>query len=1031
MSAQEKSKAYMVSNAHFDTQWNWDVVRSITDYIPKTMDGNLFLLERYPNYIFNFEGGIKYSWMKEYYPEKYDLVKKYIAEGRWHVTGSTWDANDTNIPSPESFARNILYGQHFYRDEFGVEGTDIFLPDCFGFSWTLPSIAAHADLIGFSTQKLKWRKNPFYGDEKIPFEIGLWEGIDGSKIMLVADGHAYVTKLNYEDLSNSEEFQKMAANNVNNTLYHYYGVGDTGGAPTIESVRAVELSLKGEGPVEIISAESDRLYKDYLPFEAHPELPVWKGELLMDVHGTGCYTSQAAMKLYNRRNELLADAAERSAVAADWLGNYVYPKEFLTDSWKRFIWHQFHDDLTGTSLPSAYEFSWNDELISMKHFADVLETSVGAVALSLDTKVSGIPVVIYNQAGFPVSEIVEISLPEKLAKAAVYNEKGKAVPSQIVPSENGTKILVKAEVPATGYVVYDICKGGSRARTTMTASSEGMENSVYKLSFDENGDISSIVDKRNGRELVKEGKVIRLALFTENNSAQWPAWEISKKTLDAEPVSISGDVKISVVENGSLRSAVCIERTYGESSFRQYVVLNEGPQSDRIDICNEVDWHTENAVLKAEFPLTVSNGNAVYDLGLGSIERGNNTDISYEVPAQQWVDLAEKDGSYGVSFMSDSKYGWDKPDDNTVRLTLFHAPETPKRYLYQKQQDMGYHKFTYSIVGHDGDYRKAETIRKAEIFNQPLLAFTTSKHKGSLGRSFSFAESLNGNVALRAMKQAEDNDAYVVRFYETSGLAAQDAVVKFAAEIEEAKELNGNEDIKGEASFNGNELSFNVGPFGIRTYLVKLKKPSSVPTVQTSAPVELPYNMRASSYNAFRNEGKFDEEGHSYAAELIPEELTYKGIRFELKDGTVMNAVECKNDTIVLPEGGYNKLYLLAAAKAEDTECTFMVDGTAQKAVVPYYGGFIGQWGHTGHTEGFLKDADIAHVGTHKHSSKGNKDLPYDYTYMFRIGLDIPVGAKTLVLPDNSNVVIFAATAADDRTTETAPACDLLKANIK
>ena len=125
--SQNSPKAYLVSNAHFDSQWNWDVQRSIREYIPKTLDQNLFLLGTYPDYVFNFEGGIKYQWMKEYYPHQYELIKRYIREGRWHVTGSTWDATDPNIPSAESFTRNILYGQHFYRREFGVEGTDIFL----------------------------------------------------------------------------------------------------------------------------------------------------------------------------------------------------------------------------------------------------------------------------------------------------------------------------------------------------------------------------------------------------------------------------------------------------------------------------------------------------------------------------------------------------------------------------------------------------------------------------------------------------------------------------------------------------------------------------------------------------------------------------------------------------------------------------------------------------------------------------------------------------------------------------------------
>ncbi len=1028
ISAQEKSKAYLVSNAHFDSQWNWDVVRSITDYIPKTMDRNFFLLERYPDYIFNFEGGVKYAWMKEYYPEKYELVKKYIADGRWHVTGSTWDANDTNIPSPESFTRNILYGQHFYREEFGVEGTDIFLPDCFGFGWTLPTIAAHSGLIGFSTQKLMWRQRPFHGNSKIPFEIGLWEGVDGSRIMLVADAHNYTSKWRYEDLSESKYLQDIASRNVNNTVYHYYGTGDTGGAPTIESVRAMELSLKGNGPVEIISAESDRLYKDYLPFDSHPELPVWNGELLMDVHATGCYTSQAAMKYFNRRNETIANAAERSAVAADWLGNYAYPKEFLTEAWKRFIWHQFHDDLTGTSLPRAYEFSWNDELISMKQFANVLETSVGAIALSMDTNVKGLPVVIYNQAGFPVSEVVEIALPEKWTKASVYDEKGKPVVCQLV--DNGSKVLVKATVPATGYVVYDVRKAGAKAKSSIAASTSGMENSVYKLAFDANGDIASIIDKRNGRELVKDGESIGLALFTENVSTSWPAWEILKKTMDAEPAAVSENVRISVVENGPLRSTVCVEKTYGESTFRQYVILNEGAQNDRIDIRNEVDWQTRNALLKAEFPLSVANEKAVYDLGVGAVERGNNTEILYEVHAQQWVDLAEKDGSYGVSILNDSKYGWDKPNDNTVRLTLLHTPKTGGGYSYQNYQDLGLHHFTYSIVGHAGDYREAGTVRKAEILNNPLLAFVSPKHKGSLGRSFSFVESLNENVALRALKQAEDSDAYVVRFYETTGLDAQDAVVKFAADIVEAKELNGNEDVIGSAAFNGNELSFNVKPFGMKTYLVKLGASKNTPVVQKSVPVNLPYNVKAASYNAFRNESNFDGRGHSYAAELIPDELIFNGIRFELNDGTVENAVKCSGQTIALPEGNYNKIYFLATSNAYDTECAFMVGGEEVKTVIPYYGGFIGQWGHTGHTEGYMKDADVAFVGTHKHSLIKNADLPYDYTYMFFIGIDLPEGTGEIVLPDSRHVMIFAASVADDKACATVPACDILKANL-
>lgn len=1031
LSAQEEKeyKAYMVSNAHFDSQWNWDVQRSIIEYIPKTIDRNLFLLEHYPDYIFNFEGGVKYAWMKEYFPEKYDLVKEYIKAGRWHVTGSTWDATDTNIPSPESFTRNILYGQHFYQKEFGVKGTDIFLPDCFGFGWTLPTVAAHSGLIGFSTQKLQWRNNPFYGDSKIPFEIGLWEGVDGSRIMLVADAHNYTSRWRYEDLSHSDYLMGIVSKSPIKTVYHYYGTGDTGGSPTIESVRALELSLKGDGPIEIISAESDRLYKDYLPFSSHPELPVWKDELLMDVHGTGCYTSQAAMKLYNRKNELLADAAERSSVAADWLGTADYPLEFISEAWKRFIWHQFHDDLTGTSLPRAYEFSWNDELISLKQFAGVLTSAVGAVSRELDTDVKGLPAVVYNPSGVPVSDLVEVAVPYQGRRVCVYDGEGKPVPGQVLSSEEGgmTRLVFKADVPAVGYAVYDIRKGSRNVQgPAVQVSGNTIENSVYKVALDGNGDICSIVDKRCGRELVEEGKAVRLAMFTHNPSYSWPAWEIMKSTVDSEPEYVTDSVKITVAENGPVRGSLRVERKFGDSRFVQYITLNEGGQNDRIDIVNDVDWHSKDALLKVEFPLSVSNPEAVYDLGVGTISRGNNVLTAYEVCAQQWADLTDRDGSYGVSVMNDSKYGWDKPADNTIRLTLLHTPSTRGGYAYQADQDLGHHVFTYSILGHQGDFRAAGTVEKAEILNQPLKAFVVPEHKGPLGREFSFAEVTSGSVAMRALKHAEDTDGYVVRFYETAGQGSQDAAVRFASDIVEARELDGNEEFKADADFKGNELCFNVGPFGMKTFFVKLKDYQGATSAVESVPVELPYNTKAASYNAFRTEANFDGKGNSYAAELLPDVLEYRGVKFDILDGTVDNSVKCRKDTVSLPSGRFNKLYILAASTVRDTRCSFYVDGVEHQAVVPYYSGFIGQWGHEGHTEGYLKPAEVAYAGTHKHSMIKNADIPYEFTYMFCIGLDIPQGAKTLVLPDNPQVVVFAVTAAYDQNNVAVPASDLL-----
>ncbi len=1030
-STQEASRptAYMVSNAHLDTQWNWDVQTTIRDYVWNTLNQNLILLEKYPNYIFNFEGGVKYAWMKEYYPREYELLKKYISDGRWHVCGASWDATDAIVPSVESAIRNILLAQDYYRKEFGIESTDIFLPDCFGFGWTLPTVANHCGLIGFSSQKLGWRNNPFYGDRKYPFTVGLWKGVDGSKIMMT-HGFDYGRRWGDEDLTQNRLLEERIGESPLGLTYCYYGTGDIGGSPTITSVKAVDDAVGVQGPIKIISAESDRLYKDFLPYDSHPELPEFDGELTMDVHGTGCYTSQAAMKLYNRQNELLGDAAERAAVAAEMLGASEYPSQFITDAWRRFIYHQFHDDLTGTSIPRAYEFSWNDELLSLKHFANVVENASQAVAAGLDTRVKGIPVVLYNALGHEVTDIVTLRIPSAKypAKATVTDASGRQLMAQIAGYEDGEAlVLAEVTVPSNGYTVIDLNLSG-KGHAQASAPANTLENSLYRLAFDDKGDITSLIMKAHGKELVKPGKAIRLAMFEENESFSWPAWEILKETLEREPVSFGENAKITLIDSGPLRSTICIEKEYGGSKFKQYISLYEGDLADRIDFYNEVDWQETNRLLKAEFPLAVENPNAVYDLGLGTIERGNNIPTAYEVYSQRWADLTDRSGDYGLTVMNDSKYGWDKPDENTLRLTLLHTPKTTTHYPYQDHQDQGYHTFTYSLMPHKGELDTPSASRAADRLNQRVKAFTTSKHPGALGRSFSAANIDNPNVAIKALKKAESSDEYVVRVYETSGSGSQKATIEFPYAIKKAVEADGTEKTLRDAAFSGNKLNVEVGKNGIKTYKVVLDTPAPAAS-KTFAYLPLAYDKKCFSWNGFESDADFSE-GFSFAGELIPDTLVFSGIPFDIENRALLNGKVCSGDTLRLPEGKFNRVHILAATASEKKPATgeFKAGKSTKAIEVPSYTGFIGQWGHTNHTEGFLKADDVAYVDTHRHSPEG--DNPYEFTYMFHYVIDLPKDAKEIILPDNRDIVIFAATAVGDDTPALTSASDLYRTSI-
>ena len=1018
-------KIYAVCDAHLDTQWNWDLTHTIREYIPRILFQNLWMLERYPDYKFNFEGGIIYRWMKEYYPLHYARLQKYIDEGRWHISGASWNANDPNMPSAESFIRNILQGQELYKREFGVRSTDIFLPDCFGFGYTLPSLAAHCGLIGFSTQKLSWRKHDFFPDapyhKKNPFSWGVWYGIDGQSLMAAFDTGGYTAELP-ADAGYNKDFIRRASNGFDNTAMRYYSgghlhgttnCGDKGNSGTVTTARRMAEAMADlDAPVQLISATSDQLFLDYM--DRRDELPTYDGELLMDVHAGGCYTSQGAMKYYNRRNEELLGAAERAAVAADWLGAKPYDRAKLNEVWQRVLWHQFHDDLTGTSIADAYRYSWNDELISLQQATEVMTAAVGALSHSLDTRVKGTPVVVYNPVTYDLRDLVEAEVPlDARAKGvAVYAPSGRRVAAQILSREGDrARILFAADVKAAGYAVYDVRPASGVAKSSaLKASERTLENRIYRVELDANGDIRSIRDKHAGRELVAEGKAFRMAVFEGNPANRYPAWEIMKETMDKPGRPIDGDVRISIAEQGPVRATLKVERSYGPSKFVQYVSLTDGGDDDRIDVRNTVDWSSRDVLLKAEFPCAVANAKAAYDLGLGFIERGNNTETAYEVPAQKWVDLTDADGSYGVTILNDCKYGWDKPADNTLRLTLLHTPSTEKRYAHQRTLDHGVHHYTYSIVGHTGA-RTEDALVAGEALNMPLVAFVAPKHAGHLGRTFSMLAASTPQIGVRALKAAEDGDGYIVRCYETTGNPVEGARITFPAAIVSAEECNGIEERIGDAAFEGRSLVVSAGKFAPKTYRVRLAEPA---VRSTLAIVKLDYDITAYTTDEFFTYYTIDKALGSFAAELIPATVECDGVTFAMGEANTDDAVLCNGQTVALPaDRTYTKLYVLASAVEEPRTAEFRVGDRTYEAEVPLWKGFYGQWGWYGNSEGFMQRAKIGYLGTHRHQTDlGN--VPYGFSYMYLLTFDIPEGATTVTLPRDKKVLVYAMTASNN-----------------
>ena len=1018
-----KPTVYMVGNAHFDTQWRWTVQQSIDEYLHNTLVQNFALFEEYPDYVFSFEGAVKYRWAKEYYPELFEKLKEYVKQGRWHISGSSWDANDPNMPSIESSIRNIMLGQEFYRKEFGIISTDIMLPDCFGFGWQLPSIAAHCGLIGFSTQKLNWRYRPFFENGmKFPFYFGIWKGLDGGRVMAAMDGGGYSWSPS-EPVTDLDDFKNRLANTAVPAAYRYFGTGDQGGSATPSGVRFVNDAVHTPGDAYNVKfAASDDMFKDFLWDE---RLPEYEGELLMDVHATGNYTSKTEMKMLNRRNERILGAAEGISSMADYFKGIKYPSYTIDEGWKRIIWHQFHDDLTGTSLPECYQFSYNDEYINLRQMGSVIESGVSSMGSIMNTAVKGIPLLVYNNVTAANGDIVsfDIPLPSEYRSVEVYGPDGKKVKSQIV-GRDGDKatVIFAGNDPSMSISVYDLrLSTRPEARNSaLKASGNTIENRIYKVTVNADGDIVSIKDKRYGKEMVRQGEAFGYAFFSDNVSNSWPAWEILKEVIDRTPEIVNGGVKVSVEECGALRAILKVEREHAGSTFVQKIILTDGAVDDRIDIVNTVEWGSKASLLKASFPFSFDCPEATYDLGMGHIRRGNNTETAYEVYGQQWADMTAYDGSYGVTIMNDSKYGWDKPDDHTLRLTLIHTPTADRRYSEQSTQDFGTHTFTYSIVGHKGLLDPALTDIAADQLNQDKIAFSSAKHSGPLGKRFSLLSSTNKNLRVKAFKKAQDGDGYVVRVYELSGNGAKGGI-KFSADIASAEELNGIEDVKGNASFVGKTLNVESGKFALKTYRVRFVDPAIEIGKTEYESVALPYNIVAITTDDFTSQGRLGRDRDSFAAEILPEKLEFRGIPFTFGEANYNDAVSCDSQKVALPSGT-KTLHLLVASTSgpqgrdirevrpdSPVNAIFKVGQNSFERDISYYTGFYGVYGWPGYYESEMRYDDVAYTGTHTHNS-GVRNKAYVFTYMYLVSIPID-GAEEIELPEGKNIVVFSATA--------------------
>ncbi len=758
-------QVWAVGHAHLDLAWLWPIRETIRK-AARTFSTALHHMDIYEDYIFGQSQPQQFEWMKKYYPQLFERIKKAVADGRLEPQGCMWVEADTNISSGEALVRQILYGQRFWREEFGLEVNNLWLPDVFGYNAALPQILRKSGVDYFMTQKLSWSEH-----NKFPHHTFRWEGIDGTQILThMLPEETYNGPAAPWGVKKAE--RQYAESGLCDDVLMLYGIGDGGAGPGSDHIERMERmkNLSGIAPVKMTQAH------DLFPKleQQWDRLPSWQGELYLERH-QGTLTTQGANKHYNR----LMEFALREMEFAYVLAGIEFPKEKVDEIWKEVLLYQFHDIIPGSSIDRVYDESVARYIKLYDAVADLTVKAYEAAAEQIKAEKGD--TVLYNSLSW----------------------------DRKVLQKDGDK-LYEVTVPAAGAAVLQ--QGKQVEMPQLIARDNLLENENLRVVFGENGEIVSLVSKQTGMDSVAPGEALNVLHIYEDEG---DCWDIPITYQDKAPKTMKLTDRKAYIEG--LNAVIEQTFVFDHCTLTQKATL--AADGKRVDLVTDVDWHTYHKMLRADSFVNVHTERCTFDIQYGTIRRSTTVNTSwdmakFEVCGIKFADMSDRE--HGIAVLTDSKYGY-KAKENFLSLNLLRAPTYPGKHA-----DIGHHTFTYSFYPHKGDVVDGLVMEQAYELNIPMHSVQKQTGEGEAPcKGLYKIEVLRGATPIvEAMKPAEDGEGTVIRFYENSGMPIT-ARFTFDRAYKQIIETNLMEKEIAALAADADSVTLEMHPFEIKTLVLK------------------------------------------------------------------------------------------------------------------------------------------------------------------------------------------------------------------
>lgn len=733
----------LIGHSHMDTAWLWHVGETEKKVI-RTYANALSLMDQYPEYNFIQSSACHGDMIRKNRPELFERIAEKVREGRYEPNGGVWVECDCNITSGESMIRQFLWGQRFTRKYFDYTSDCFWLPDTFGYSAAIPQIMKGCSIDYFLTTKLSWNDTNTF-----PYDTFNWQGLDGTTVFT----HFNRTHMYPDVVATIRETKGwLKQKSVSNKRLMSYGFGDGGGGPQFEMIEHAKriADLDGVGKSKHMSVSE--FMKDLEATAVNPN--TYRGELYLELH-RGTLTNQHTIKRNNRKSEFALRDLEILTVNEAVKAKKEASGETIAPLYETLLINQFHDILPGTCLHRAHAES---------------REQTNALIKNANEQIAAI---VNGDNNETVSFINTLSFDRNDAVFMDYN--GYIVDAdckqQIYTDLDGNKKLIVCgiTVPAMSSVTLNLKKGEPETVSVFNADSNILETPFAKVTFADNGTISSFIDKNANREILGGEYNFNTFLMAEDVPDQWDNWDIDAD-IQCKFKDASNLVSREVVSAGA--AAYIIRSEYkisDKSSVTQDMIFFADSAEVRFDTV--MNWQDDHRLLKTAFDTNVCDDFARHEIQFGHVKRPttrNNSieEAKFEVVNHKYTDLSES--RYGVALLNDCKYGITVEGGN-LRLSLHKGGTHPD----SKGDHDGLHKCTYSLLPHNSGFTSNEVIRPSYALNVPVI---TANGKYDMSAPVTVDSE---NIFVEAIKPCEDTQkAFIVRMYEAEGTRTN-AVLSF------------------------------------------------------------------------------------------------------------------------------------------------------------------------------------------------------------------------------------------------------------